>query len=633
MRIFAVPNRALYQLLVLACLVLRDTMARPPPRTGTAKNSPAPPNYALPSAGAAPPSVFFQHVGQTVHTLEYANIRIHLDISTLFKDINKLRDAMGEYRNAEPRHKWNNEDHRYIQKELLIQRCEILKTELDFMSMLKQQAHTSTAPTRNRRFVIEGILIGLAVALTAGAAYSFYRADELYKMNHMVNTLSTDMLTDLHETKRLGNTEAVLDQYVTAVANISKMYYADFEKNRIDESAVYMAERRVNLFKEVIVAAMDNRIAPSLMHDINMPKMFKEAEEYAAANGLEIMAKFQSDFFQLDASFQAAPDGFYIFVHLPMYEPDTVMNVFRHMRLPFPLPDTSFHLAIDSTMEYIAVNSDATLFRGMTEAEIESCSHKGPYYFCTRGNMVRRAPGPEQREAYFNKNSKDAELCLFALFTHDYPLAKYVCDVQLGRTPSAVAMLSPNEFAVYTQTPHKGSVNCRDPHSKQARTFHAAGITTVKLDPGCVAYTNDHVFAPLDVAFSDDAAKYRVAYHWPFTPEEMAKGLNVSRFEELISRHKRDLLNQTRINLDDAIASMTELESLDSPVFDWLGNTPNGIFMLLAGLALLIAIKACCCSTTRQSAAPAIINNPPANIPNMFEPGAVPFAQLLHLKH
>ena len=106
---------------------------------------------------------------------------------------------------------------------------------------------------------------------------------------------------------------------------------------------------------------------------------------------MTLVSKFQSDLTQQKASFAATIDGFDIIVHVPAFPHGAEMNIYRHLGLPLPV-DHTHQMFVTTPFQYLAINSDGTLFKAMSAADLRTCKQLGEFYACGRDSVVRRSP-------------------------------------------------------------------------------------------------------------------------------------------------------------------------------------------------------------------------------------------------
>ena len=365
-------------------------------------------------------NIIFKKVGETVHNIEYANIRIPMDIEKTIISLTELRSAQEKFKTKigyhEETEEWQVQKFHLMQTDRLLNRC-------DHLAKLK----TEISPRqRSKRFdPLTIFLISIIVAAVAAASYGIYHQTELSKMGRNVNTLSAAEAQQFRRVQSLGDSQVELARLVKGAVDVTEDYYGDLYTSEWHREAINVATNRIQNFELTLHAALDKRLHPVALADFDMDATATQVRHYAEDRLLQPLAKFFTDWLQHEASFIATDYGFDIYIHVPLMGAGTAMNVYRHISLPLPLHE-KYHLNIDSPMQYIAINADGSLYRSMTADSLNECRKIGNFNACDTGNTVRRAPA--QHVAH-NIYERDPELCLWALFRQKYTIARHACDL------------------------------------------------------------------------------------------------------------------------------------------------------------------------------------------------------------
>jgi len=468
----------------------------------------------------------------------------------------------------------------------LIARCDQLMDLLTSMPHAKKtnQDHG----IRDKRFVFTAVVIAILAAVTAGAVYSIYVNSELNKMEGNANTLTAATALGLRLTRK---NEEQLDElaHIVSMALAAAEQWNHFDQTQIDRQALQIAEKQVTTFEQSLAAAASNKLHPSALAHVDLERTATDLWGKAKRLSLTPMVQFYSDWLQQETSFVRTAHGFNLFVHIPLMGVGTGMNIFQHVRLPVQI-NGDYVLTVESPIEYLAINHDGSLFRGISQTEFTDCRRAGKFFACDRGNLVRKAPKDHVDTSTF---THDPELCLWALHKARYSLAAQVCDFFVATRKSMVVQLTPTNFAVYNQNPHQGYVHCRNSSRLFTRTFAAHSNTIVELPQGCTAQTDTHIFTTSDIAFNTDAEQWTVTYDWPHEINQLTKGLNMQTFHDLRQRVDHILANRSKIHLNEAIravdAIMAESNAATGTV-SWFHIAPGGGAVLFSILALLLSL-------------------------------------------
>jgi hypothetical protein len=402
-----------------------------------------------------------------------------------------------------------------------------------------------------------------------------------------IDTLSATEITGLETIIALGDSEKALAFLVAATDR-----EADRQEERLHDyhwhaEAISMADRQMRRAEDTLASLMHRRIAPATIQNLDLPALGKQIAAYAQEKGMVPVAKFYSDWLQVEASFIASDNGFDVIIHLPLMEPGSEMDIYRHVHLPIPL-SAQYHLSVDSGMEYLAVSSDANLFRAMPAAELLlQCHRVGYLYLCPLGNVVRSAPSNNEITAGANDQT-----CLWALFTQRYEAARTLCDQTITTRAPMVVQLSPSRFAVYSIDDHQGHIRCRHTKGQQAIPFPAHHITMVTLQPGCWARTATHRFSSSASSYTRPEGDWEISFKWPYSSEEMANGLNMTQFHAIATMAAKLGNTWKKLPLENAIQQVREAkEQADSSVPpSWLPHISASFAFLTALFAIALTM-------------------------------------------
>jgi hypothetical protein len=283
------------------------------------------------------------------------------------------------------------------------------------------------------------------------------------------------------------------------------------------------------------------------------------------------VAKFFTDWLQIPTSFVATEVGDDIMLHVPLIREGSEMNIHRHIRLPIPIT-TEYQLEISSPLEYIAVNSDGSLYKTISQQEMADCRQMGDFFACERGNTARKSPVTHGVKRDLYEDDKDEALCLYALFKQEYVLANRTCQRHISKRTSDVVQLSPTTFAVYNAVPHQGIIKCRNTSAPYKKSFSAHDLVLLDLPSGCRAETRSHVFSSGDAGFTRDTGEWMVHYSWPHKISALTHGLNMSHLSVLLAKSDHTLAALDKIPLARALKATREIVSKTSmsSIYIWL---------------------------------------------------------------
>ena len=540
-------------------------------------------------------NTYFQMVGQTTYSLEYANVAIKIELTPTILHLAKVRSAITSYRsmmNISPTSsQWQAMEFDIAQ----IDRTMLRLTKIDF---LRQQLPESEDElhSRAKRFVFTAIALAVLAASVAVVSYSVYAKVEIDKMGSNVNTLSAAEAQDIRNVKLLGDSNQELIRLVNETQLAAGNYYSEMHISGAHRAAIAVAMRRTDIIEGAYEAGCNNRLHIGVLQDVDITKTVRGVKHFARALGLTPIMKFFSDWTTLDTSLRQDKLGFTLFVHVPLMALGSEMTIFRHVHIPLPLPDSSLSLTIDSAFQYIAVGEDAAFFRVLSEHDLSECKVTNGFYMCPRGNLVRRAP-----HAHTVTSFAHPEICLWALFTKDPSIVKTTCDHHVSLPDDSVFQVAPNKFILSSSKNQSAFVTCRNDTKKSPKSFDLSRLSVLNLYPGCSVATKSHRFSTADIAFSQDADMWAVEWQWDSSTDDLAQNLNGTLFQSILPKLAA-LANSSRIPLNTALSAVADIQKAAS-AYSIIGmltfHMPAGISGLLAMFSILLHIIGCYCKQRR----------------------------------
>ncbi len=503
-------------------------------------------------------NTYFQVVGETSHSLEFANVQINVELNPTIEQMGYLRADIIAYRE---RMKFSSTSSQWQDLELNLASIDRLLLRLTKIDFLRQNLPETEAETdaRAKRFVFTLIALSILAASAAVVSYGIYSKVEIDKMGSNINTISAAETQDIRNVKLLGDSNQELIRLVKATSVAADSYYSEMEISGIHRAAIAVGTRRVDVIEGAYEAGVNNRLHLGVLQDVDIAKTFAGVQHYARTLGLVPIMKFFSDWTTLDTSLKQTVNGFTIFIHVPLMALGSEMTIYRHVHIPLPLPDSDLSLHIDSPYQYIAVGKDAALFRALSEHDLAECKQQNKFFTCPRGNLVRRAP-----HKHTITNHPHPEICLWALFTRDAKIAKSTCDHHVSLPDAAVFQVSPNKFILTSPANQSVFITCRNDTSRNPAEYNLARMTVLNLYSGCSVSTPAH-------------------------------HLNVSLFQTLLPELTA-LANSSRIPLNTALAAVQTIanqKTHESFLGQLIFHMPASMSGLLALISIFLHVLGC----------------------------------------
>ena len=527
------------------------------------------------------PHVYFSKIGRTTHVLEYVNLKLVIDLAGT-KDLTAaLLRAMSSRQSKLPgtetpahfvEHHW-----------LRIARLQDLMDECETFSALKESVEasvTSSHDHRDKRFVFTLIAVFAAAAVTAFGAYT---VAEIVSLNAETQSISeaTDQLikvqqhfgeNELNLEGHVQRTIDMADDLATSVSNLAYIHQA--------EHTVSALERNITTIREIITAAMYQRLAPAAMQQ-QQYKLFLQALQHESFNrGFQLLISRTADLLQCATSFVMTTTGINIITHIPSSPVEAILDMYRFIPLPIPVHD-EYHALFDITDTVLAVAPSGAIFRTLSAFDLSQCSRLGEYFTCHDGNVMRKAL-PAMQDAV-----QDNGVCMYALFSQNFEIVDKACKVFILPAHTTVQQLSPHTFATYAEKDFLGTVQCTGSAAANisAIQFRAKQIRPVSLAPGCIADSERHVFSAGDRART---RTWSVNITIPMAKLQLTKDLNFTSFHMFRQHTDFTFQNQTRFELPAALShwkSWLHKQQNTSPL-DFLVPSHPWVSFFIVGLGL-----------------------------------------------
>jgi hypothetical protein len=560
-------------------------------------------------------NIVFIKIGDTVHNVEYANVKIPLNITETLEDMQRIKtsisnhianEGLQHYKDSAAFFNWSLHQ---LKADRLIHRATALENILTKVP----------SPTiRKKRFIFTLVAIAVFAAIAAGTTYAIYVNSEVADLSHRQNTIASVSETALMANEYNSNTAIRLTKMSREALILSEHEDEKFQELNLILAALEAGEDKISLTEAALASAIHGKLAPRVLAEVNLNLTASRIHSYAAQNDLVPMHQFYSDWLQHECSFVKTAHGFELYIHIPLMGKGSAMTIYEHVSLPVPI-DGDLTISVSSAKPYIAVSSDGLLFKALTLAELNQCRKYGDMYVCPRGSVVTRSPGSTTPVIELSHN---ADLCTYALFAKHTSWLHKLCDVHLDTVPDAVSMLSPTLFAAYTRLEQRVTIVCRGNKthrpSKRMAVLPANQVTMLDIGSRCVALTDAHLFSSGDSAFTRDASQWSTHYNFTLNTTEMLKGLDVSQYKSILQKYDTFLATKSKIHVDDALRAIrrvkSEIQQKDTSLFATF--IPGGGIGLVAFAALILSIYSVC----RRPAAAAFHRESPSQLPMVIIP-------------
>jgi hypothetical protein len=342
----------------------------------------------------------------------------------------------------------------------------------------RRATSTSSGPPRRQKRFITAIISFLAAGL--GIFNTFELAniksqvtsntEHLAIVEQAVSKLAHEQVQIVHAIQSL-NMEIKYNDYKHAVTEniITALQLLQHVQTGVARVAV-----EVQTANNLLQAAWDGRLAPAPHQTQALEEAAHRVQLRATERGYHSLAANPEVMYRLPSDHIPDEEGVRIAVHIPLAK-DT-MEVFRFV--PFPVASsTNQALYIKPEFPLLAISQDHSMYRELSEGQLEGCIRLGPNYICDGNNQVRTD----------GHNS-----CLWSALNQQADLVANNCDLYIRRTREEVIQLTPTTFMFYMPKAITATSVCKGPHQGHFPVALPVGTSRQELKPGCTLTTRQH---------------------------------------------------------------------------------------------------------------------------------------------
>ena len=525
------------------------------------------------------PHVYFSKIGRTTHVLEYVNLKLVIDLAGTMDLLSALLRAM---KNRQDRLLHSDTPAHFIEHHRLkIVRLEELLDECETYAALKDTVDKDAAgQNRERRFVFTLIAVLAAAAVTAFGAYT---VAEIISLNSKTRSISDATEAIIGVQQDFGQEELNLEGHVkrtidmaddlaTSVSSLAYIHQA--------EHTVGAMERKMSTIREIVTAAMYQRLAPAAMQQQQYKRFLLALQQESFHRGFQLLISRTADLLQCATSFVMTDSGINIITHIPSSPVEAILDMYRFIPLPIPV-HSEYHALLDISDTVLAIAPSGVIFRTLSAFDLSQCDKLGEYFICHDGNVMRKAL-PAMQDV-----SRDNGVCMYALFSQNFEVVANACNVLIVPAQTTVQQLSPHTFATYAERDFLGTVQCTGSAASNisAIRFQAKQIKPVSLAPGCIVDSDRHVFSAGDRART---RTWSVNITIPLRQMQLTRDLNFSSFHEFRRHADFTLQNTSRFELPTALTHWKQWlhRQQSASALDFLVPSHPWVSFFLVGMGL-----------------------------------------------
>ena len=464
--------------------------------------------------------ILFKPLGQLIPELSWATVRIHLNISDMFKETTNLCKAtkMMEREYGRNKQKYggiippskigNMIAHLTISLthdiEKMCKENTLMVEEIIDVFSLKKIVKPKFIPTfesnkidknksliRNVRQVIIGTILGVVGVVTS--LVSIFTSTELINMsssqdseNDLIDN-NNNIITSLqaHESAIHRNEESI-NQIKTHLKNLEKDLSI---KNKVNDVYVNLFSLKIfgsattqhlQRIQDGLYQLLKNKLSPKLIPLRKLQGIIEKLKTITNNRGYNLAIRSPSDIFMCETSFVAYENGELIILsHIPMYKTFHLMKLLEYQPTPILLGNnTNQQIFIKPANPIVAVNNDLTLYSVYSKEEIHhQCKAIHTQFHCKNKNILKRVKSID---------------CTLALYMKNKQAIKTQCALEVSAPREVIIQLNSTTFYIYTPKATNIYVTCMN-QDQEKREINAFNLVT--LQPGCRAAINEHIFS------------------------------------------------------------------------------------------------------------------------------------------
>jgi len=224
-----------------------------------------------------------------------------------------------------------------------------------------------------------------------------------------------------------------------------------------------------------------NQISPQLFNVTALPTALHNLQTKLHARDYHLALEQIPDLFKCDASYISFNTGIIrIFLHIPAYRRDTIMQVYRFIPIPFELPDYEGdeHFTMSRPARNIlAVSDDEADFKILSDAKWASCKAFLGIFYCEGENLYRKGSSAN---------------CLMAVYKKDVHDIHQHCRFALSPTKNFALEISSNSVIIFHDKMNEIRLDCFHPRRTEKSSFK--GLRKITIPPACRLNGNHFMF-------------------------------------------------------------------------------------------------------------------------------------------
>ena len=249
--------------------------------------------------------------------------------------------------------------------------------------------------------------------------------------------------------------------------------------------------REMDRWAESMINLLQGRLSPFLVDPKKIMGSLQGMSNKAQKEGLHLLSNEASSIFNTDMSYLVKNHIVEIFIHLPLIEENPI-PLYEFLNIPIILENVSpqsplIFISAENGKNLLAVAEDSRNGIELNTVTLQGCSqtknHLGVIYLCHNMGLT----------------SKDVtNTCLGTLFTghFDQNILVSRCNLFLRTIDEFAVQVTNDKFLFFSTFETKLKIKCFQGKSYNESHSLIKGFKEIKLQPKCIATTNNFIFHP-----------------------------------------------------------------------------------------------------------------------------------------
>ena len=391
-------------------------------------------------------SMYFQPLGQLNPSPSYGHVHLVVDTQIISKQLLNLQVAIGYIRKSV-----HTITHKHVEKRA---NNFLIKAHLDIENMIQEfydltDIVYSQIPdkARMKRFLELLLAIGsIALSLFNQGEILHLQgqiSDVVTRQHHIVDILQEHEVAVhnlQHDVLSIRDGFLSLANIVDEASAITKIHDAEIQ------IVMALAELRRTMvcMQSGLQQLLNHRIPICFLNNtqikISLGKLFKSA----AAQHLQPISVHLAAFLQYDTSFLFEEGRIHIFVHVPLFDNNKVLDILQFHNAPTQISDL-LALKLSPVDDILAVGKDG-LHTSMSHTDLTSMTKYGHMYFS---------------DTALTLNIQLNTSCLGMIYSQDFHNIKSICPAKFLETDEQFTNVGPGEYIFYTSNPQTIQIRCQ----------------------------------------------------------------------------------------------------------------------------------------------------------------------------